>query len=89
LLSSHNGNNICVRNDAGNSNSSRRASSSHPYIMAVLAEMDCAGDNESSGEEESDWEDLEDFIVCKSGRDSGFYMQLISDQFKFTRPEGV
>lgn len=62
----------------------RRQRSKNPYIRAVLDEMRRVpklGSAQPSDGETDDFSDLEDFIVCKPGRN---YSRLISDEFRYT-----
>lgn len=34
--------------------------------------------------DDSDYSDLEDFIVCKPGRDKGYYKELFQKEFRYT-----
>lgn len=62
----------------------RRQRSKNPYIRAVLDEMRRVpklGSSHASDGETDNFSDLEDFIVCKRGRN---YSRLISDEFRYT-----
>lgn len=64
--------------------------SSNPFVQACLAEMggciqrrqpaDITDDDDDGGASSDDLSDLDDFIVCKPGRD---YRALFAQQFKY------
>eukprot|EP00884_Botryococcus_braunii_P023663 jgi/Botrbrau1/9981/Bobra.0012s0072.1 len=65
-------------------NKGKRQKSRNPYILAVLEEMrrgrpaPCKGFDDG---EADDYSDLDDFIVCKPGRN---YSHLIASEFRYT-----
>ena len=65
-----------------------RRKSANPFIDAVILE-DLA--HEATYEEDTDesdaYSDLEDFIVCKPGRNSGDYAALINKHFRYSADE--
>lgn len=62
----------------------RRQSSRNPFIDAAMKE-DAA---HKGGElDDSDYSDLEDFIVCKPGREAEDYRALIDEHFKYNAAE--
>jgi len=50
------------------------------YLKAAVAEHRCFGACGADSDDESGYSDLEDFIVCKPGRDYG---ALIQKEFKY------
>ena len=52
----------------------------NPYLKAAVAEHKGFGACQGDSDDESGYSDLEDFIVCKPGRDYG---ALIQKEFKY------
>ncbi|KAK9830136.1 hypothetical protein WJX72_009947 [[Myrmecia] bisecta] len=60
----------------------KRRAVHNPYIKAAMAEETAQG--APGSDEDSDYSDLDDFIVCKPGRD---YSTLLSERFQYSARE--
>ena len=73
---------------AGQKRRGGRRTSVNPFIDAVMLEdLAHGGASEEDADEIDGYSDLEDFIVCKPGRNSGDYAALIHKHFRYNADE--